>query len=150
MPSPQSHPISYAGTFERSMDAKNRVTVPAAWLDGGPGDFHSLASPTGDFLIVMPPAEFDAMEERIKSSGVAPGEQRRAIRQFYGQARAVAADSQGRILLPEEQCSATGLRGEVALVGGKSRFEIWSAERWSAVREEESATFQRVAELIGL
>jgi MraZ protein len=150
MPTTAPRAISYAGTFERSMDAKNRVTVPAAWLDGGPGDFHALASPAGDFLIVMPPSEFDAMEERIKASGVTPQEQRKAIRQFYGQARTVAADSQGRILLPEEQCSQAGLGGDVVLVGGKSRFEIWSAERWSAVREEESATFQHVAELIGL
>ena len=30
--------ISYAGTFERSMDAKNRVTIPAGWLNGGPDE----------------------------------------------------------------------------------------------------------------
>ena len=142
--------ISYAGTFERSMDAKNRVTIPAAWLEGGPASFHAIASPSGDFLIVMPPSEFDAMEDRIKSSGVPPQEQRRAIRQFYGQARALSADGQGRILLPEEQCSAASLKGEVVLVGGRSRFEIWNAARWAAIRAEDAATFQQVAELIGL
>jgi len=142
--------ISYAGTFERSMDAKNRVTIPASWLVGGPGSFHAIASPSGDFLIVMPPSEFNAVEERIKASGVSPQEQRRAIRQFYGQARSLAADGQGRILLPEEQCASVALQGEVVLVGGRSRFEIWNAARWAAVRAEDEATFRQVADLIGL
>ena len=62
-------PISYAGTFERSMDAKNRVTIPAAWLNGGPDEFHAIPHPSGDFLMVMPPEEFDSIETSIKQSG---------------------------------------------------------------------------------
>jgi len=85
--------ISYAGTFERSMDAKNRVTIPAAWLSGGPDEFHAIPGPSGDCLIVMPPAEFDSIESRIEQSGAAAPERRKAIRQFYGQARSVSADS---------------------------------------------------------
>jgi DNA-binding transcriptional regulator/RsmH inhibitor MraZ len=76
--------------------------------------------------------------------------QRKAIRQFYSQARAVGADSNGRILLPEEQCSALKLEGEVVLVGGRSRFEIWNAKRWAKVSAEESASYLKVAGMIGL
>ena len=143
-------PISYAGTFERSIDAKNRVTIPATWLNGGPDEFHAIPGPSGDCLIVMPPAEFDAIESRIEKSGAPAPERRKAIRQFYGQARAVSADSNGRILLPEEQCDAVKLRGEIVLVGGRSRFEIWNAKRWTAVSAAESASYRQVAELIGL
>jgi division/cell wall cluster transcriptional repressor MraZ len=98
----------------------------------------------------MPPAEFDAIESRIEKSGAAAPERRKAIRQFYGQARAVSADSNGRILLPEEQCDAVKLRGEIVLVGGRSRFEIWNAKRWTAVSAAQSASYRQVAELIGL
>ena len=106
--------ISYAGTFERSMDAKNRVTIPAAWLNGGPDEFHAIPEPSGDCLIVMPPEEFDSIESRI------------------------------------EQCGAVKLDGEVVLVGGRSRFEIWNAKRWAEVSAAESATYRQVAEMIGL
>ena len=143
-------PISYAGTFERSMDAKNRVTIPAAWLNGGPDEFHAIPHPSGDFLMVMPPEEFDSVETSIRQSGVPSDMQRKAIRQFYSQARSVSADSNGRILLPEEQCSALNLQGEVVLVGGRSRFEIWNAARWAKVSAEESASYTKVAEMIGL
>ena len=150
MPNPTSKPISYAGTFERSMDAKNRVTIPASWLNGGPDEFHAIPHPGGDFLMVMPPEEFDSVEMSIKQSGIPSDMQRKAIRQFYSQARAVAADSNGRILLPEEQCDALKLEGEVVLVGGRSRFEIWNAKRWAKVSAEESASYLQVAGMIGL
>jgi MraZ protein len=143
-------PISYAGTFERSMDAKNRVTIPANWLNGGGNEFHAIPHPSGDFLMVMPPEEFDSIEASIRQSAIPSDVQRQAIRQFYSQARAIVADSNGRILLPEEQCDVLNLEGDVVLVGGRSRFEIWNAKRWSAVSSEESASYRKVAEMIGL
>jgi MraZ protein len=143
-------PIIYAGTFDRSMDAKNRVTIPAVWLNDGPDGFHVSPHPSGEFLMIMPPEEFDSWEGRIQQSGLSKDVQRKAIRQFYSQARAVSADSQGRILLPEEQCAAVKLDGEVVLVGGRSRFEIWNAKRWAAVSAEDTTTYHQVAEKIGL
>ncbi|MCX6959040.1 MAG: hypothetical protein NTW91_01870 [Verrucomicrobia bacterium] len=150
MSKPTPKPISYAGTFERSMDVKNRVTIPAAWLNGGPDAFHAIPGPTGDCLIVMPPEEFDSIESRIEQSGAPAPERRKAIRQFYSQARAISADSNGRILLPDDHCDSVKLKGEVVLVGGRSRFEIWNAKRWAAVSAEESSSYRQVAELIGL
>jgi MraZ protein len=145
-----SRSISYAGTFERSLDAKNRVTIPAAWLNGGAAEFHAIPAPSGEYLMIMPPDEFDAWEERIKASGLPNDTQRKAIRQFYSQARAVSADSNGRVLLPEEQCNSVQLEGEIVLVGGRSRFEIWNAKRWEAVNAEETTAYRQVADVIGL
>ncbi len=143
-------PIIYSGTFERTIDAKNRITIPAAWLGKGQNEFHAIPNPVGECLIVMPPAEFNEIEARIQQSAATPLERRKAIRQFYSQARSVAADAQGRILFSDEQCSALKLIGSVVLVGGRSRFEIWNTTEWAAVAEEEHASFHKVANLIGL
>ena len=132
------------------MDAKNRVTIPAGWLNDGPDEFHAIPAPSGDCIIVMPPEEFDAIESQIKQSGASSADMRKAIRQFYGQARAVSADSQGRILLPEDQCEMLKLKGDIVLVGGRSRFEIWNAKRWAAISAEETSAYHQVAEMIGL
>jgi len=150
MPPNSPAPISYAGTFERSLDVKNRVTIPAGWINGGPGDFHAIPSHAGDCLMVMPPEEFNSWEDRFKQSGLPADIQRKAIRHFYSQARAVSADSQGRVLLPDDQCESLQLKGEVVLVGGRSRFEIWNTARWTAVSAEEASSYRQVAELIGL
>ena len=132
------------------MDAKNRITIPACWLNDGPDEFHAIPHSSGDCLVVMPPEEFDSIAEGIKQSGRSPEEQRRIIRQIYSKARAVSADSHGRILLPEDQCEAIHLKGEVVLVAGHSRFEIWNAKRWAAVCAEEESTALEEAKQFGL
>ena len=70
-----------------------------------------------------------------------------------GDARAAQhaiADRQGRLVLPEELCRKIGLKDEVALVGNRGRFEIWNLQRWKRAHEEETATYQHVANVIGL
>lgn len=150
MPKSTQKTISYAGTFERSMDAKNRVTIPSGWLSEGEGDFHAIPHSSGDFLMVMPPEEFDSIATSIRESGKPRDFQQKLIRQFYSKARAMAADSQGRILLPEDQCAALSLKGEIVLVGGHSRFEIWNPKRWAAMNAEESASYIKEAAEYGL
>src|SRR6184192_3165018 len=62
-------------------------------------------------------------------------------------------DSQNQFLLvmsPEEFARMSGLKGEVALVGGRGRFEIWNVTRWKRAHEEETPTYQHVANVIGL
>jgi MraZ protein len=59
----------YSGTFERSMDAKKRVAVPAPWLTSEEGEiFYVIPHPSEGYLMVMPPSEFDRWEQRIQES----------------------------------------------------------------------------------
>ena len=50
----------------------------------------------------------------------------------------------------QELCKKVGLKGEVALVGGRGRFEIWNLQRWKKAHDDETATYQHVAGVIGL
>ncbi|MEO6262248.1 MAG: hypothetical protein ABIP32_07000 [Chthoniobacterales bacterium] len=140
----------YSGTFERSIDAKNRVTIPSRWLAEEEEEFYSVVNPRDHFLILMPPGEFANVENSLIEQGIPAAERRPFIRQFYGNSQIVTADKQGRILLPVDHCSRTGLKDNVVIIGSKSRFEIWSAERWAAAKSEETTTYQKVADLIGL
>jgi MraZ protein len=65
----------------------------------------------------------------------------------------VETDKQGRILLPDELCKRVELAGEVAFVGVKNRFEIWSAAKWSSAAKQESELSdeaRRALEALGL
>jgi MraZ protein len=100
----------YSGTFERSMDAKKRVAVPAPWLTRDEGEtFHIIPHPAEGYLMVMPAAEFDRWEHRIQESQATPAEKRMAIRKFYSEAHTATTDRQGRILLSEKHCDRAGL-----------------------------------------
>jgi len=140
----------YSGAYKRSMDAKNRVTIPSDWLTGDEPRFFAIPDSKQEFLVVMPPEEFDQIEGRIQASSASPQEKRAATRQFYSDAHAVTTDKQGRMLLPDEHCKRTELSGEVVIVGSRSRFEIWNSARWNEATGKQVPVYQKIADLIGL
>ncbi|HEY5741723.1 MAG TPA: hypothetical protein VIS99_04215 [Terrimicrobiaceae bacterium] len=141
----------YSGTFERSMDAKKRVAVPAPWLHNDEGEvFHIIPHPAEGYLMVMPPSEFDRWEQRIQESAATSAEKRMAIRKFYSEAHTTTTDKQGRMVLSDKHCERAGITSEVVFAGGRSRFEIWSRERYAAVDVGHSDAYRRVAGAIGL
>lgn len=142
----------YSGSFERTLDAKNRVTIPSQWVAQGVVDFQVVLSsqPQEPYLIVMPPAEFARMEQMIQALDMPQAAKAKAIRGFYSSARAVTADKQGRIVLPEDFCKRARLVTDVVLAGTRSRFEIWDAALWKAASEADEAVLRRTMELIGL
>ncbi len=91
------------------------------------------------------------MNARAESDPTIPPAQRRVFsRQLHARAQHGSSDKQGRLVLPEEVCRELSLKGEVELVGGQGRFEIWNLQRWKKAHEEEAPTYQHVANVIGL
>ena len=141
----------YAGQFQHTMDEKNRVTIPSRWRHNRPEEFILLPDSTNQFLVAMPPEEFARMSAAAEiNPGVNARERRIFLRQLHSRAQHGFADKQGRLVLPEELCRQIGLKDEVALVGGRGRFEIWNLGRWRKAHAEETPTYQHVANVIGL
>jgi MraZ protein len=141
----------YAGEFRHFIDEKNRITIPARWRGDGPEEFIILPEANHHFLLVMPPQEFSRMNSAAESNVDIPARDRRVFfRQLHSRAQHGSADRQGRLVLPEDVCKKVGLKGEVALVGGRGRFEIWNLTRWKQANAEETPTYQHVANVIGL
>ena len=141
----------YAGEFRHSIDEKNRITIPARWRRGKPEEFIILPEATHQFLLVMSPEEFSRMSAAAEADpNVSARDRRVFFRQLHARAQHGAADKQGRLVLPEELCTRVGLKGEVVLVGGRGRFEIWNLQKRKKAHEEETPTYQHVANVIGL
>jgi MraZ protein len=143
--------IFYAGEFRHFIDEKNRITIPARWRRDEGEEFIILPEANHQFLVVMSPEEFSRMNLAVESDANVSARDRRVFfRQLHSRAQHGAADRQGRLVLPEELCKKVALKGEVALVGGRGRFEIWNLPRWKRAHEEETPTYQHVANVIGL
>lgn len=141
----------YAGNFRHAIDDKNRITIPSRWRGDGAEEFLLLADANQQCLLVMSPEEFDRMSSVAASDPSVSARDRRVFsRHLHARAENGASDRQGRLVLPERFCKELSLKGEVALVGGRGRFEIWNLPRWKRAHEEEGATYQHVANLIGL
>jgi MraZ protein len=140
----------YAGEFRHTIDDKNRLTIPSRWRRAEGEEFILLPEPNQQHLLVMGPEEFSRMSQRSASHpNVSPRDHRIFSRQLHARAEHAAADKQGRLVLPDHLCKEISLKGEVVLVGGQGRFEIWNLTRWKRAHEEEKATYQQVAGLIG-
>ena len=141
----------YAGEFRHAMDAKNRVTIPSRWRRGDLDEFFAIPNLKGGFLMVMPPAEFKRLADKVEhDASLKPDERAKFMRQFSSRAQHLIGDKQGRIVLPDEQCKQLNLRGEVVLVGNYTRFEIWDPEKWQKSTEEDAPTFNYLMERIGI
>src|ERR1700689_219454 len=118
MESPQSAQPKFAGEFRHAMDAKNRVTIPSRWGQGEIDEFFAIPHLKGGFLMVMPPAEFSRLAEKVEHDpSLKPEERPKFLRQFSSMAQHVTGDKQGRVVVPDEQCKVLNLRSEVVLVG---------------------------------
>ncbi|MEP6685150.1 MAG: hypothetical protein ABJB22_00100 [Verrucomicrobiota bacterium] len=143
--------LFYAGEFRHSIDEKNRITIPSRWRQTEGEDLIMLPEPQHQYLLVMSHAEFARMSSQAAiEPNVSARDRRVFLRQLHSRAQHGASDKQGRLVLPEELCKQLGLKGEVALVGGRGRFEIWNLQRWKRAHEEETPTYQHVANVIGL
>jgi len=141
----------YAGEFRHFIDEKNRITIPARWRRGAAEEFILLPQADDQFLLVMSPEEFSRMSAAAEADpNVSARDRRVFFRQLHSRAEHGAADKQGRLVLPEDLCKKVGLKGEVVLVGGRGRFEIWNLQRRKRAHEEETPTYQHVANVIGL
>ena len=141
----------YAGEFRHFIDEKNRITIPARWRRGSAEEFIVLAEATHQFLLVMSPEEFSRMSAAAESDASVSARDRRVFfRQLHARAQHASADKQGRLVLPVDLCQKVGLKGEVVLVGGRGRFEIWNLQKRKKADAEETPTYQHVANVIGL
>jgi MraZ protein len=151
MPPDSPSQTFYAGEFRHSIDEKNRITIPSRWRRGEAEELILLPEAQHQFLLVMSPEEFSRMSAQVEiDASIPPRDRRVFLRQLHSRAQHGASDKQGRLVLPEEICREVGLKGEVALVGGRGRFEIWNSQKWKRAHEDETPTYQHVANVIGL
>jgi MraZ protein len=145
------HRPFYAGEFRHTIDEKNRITIPSRWRRNEAEEFILLPDSANQFLIAISPEEFARMSAGVENNPNVNARERRVfLRQLHSRAQHGLADKQGRLVLPEELCRQINLKGEVALVGGRGRFEIWNLGRWKKAHAEETPTYQHVANVIGL
>jgi MraZ protein len=141
----------FAGEFRHSLDEKNRITIPSRWRGEGGEEFIILPEPQHQFLLVMSEEEFSRMSANAENhSAVSARDRRIFLRHLHSRAEHGTSDRQGRLVLPEDMCRQLGLKGEVSLVGNRGRFEIWNLQKWKRAHEEETATYQHVANVLGL
>jgi MraZ protein len=139
--------VYFNSLYRHGVDEKRRLQIPAKWRPTqGEMTLTLLLWPRGSVkeacLLALPPAEWDALVQKLKAMPYADP-QAQTLRRILGtKSDRVTIDKSGRVCLPEAMAKAVGIENEAMLVGLLDRFEIWSPDRYEATRvvdEEMSA-----------
>lgn len=128
--------MAFRGTFDHTLDAKSRLTVPARYR-APLADGVVLAMPVDQqpCVGVWRPEDYERYTERALaelpplSSKLAELE-----RFFYGSSQDADLDAAGRIMVPSFLAEHAKLEREVVVVGAGDRLELWNRDRWAEHR----------------
>ncbi len=129
------------GTYERNLDAKGRLSLPAAIRSELSESVYVLPAPDVDALYVFSKDEFTEWVMGLFKDRGGFNSRKRAdqslMRRITSKAKPMVIDAASRIGLPEELRAKAGLDHEVTVVGNWDHLEIWDRATWDAAEAEE-------------
>lgn len=128
--------MAFRGTFDHTLDAKSRLTVPARYRSAL-SDGVVLAMPVDQkpCVGVWRPEDYDSYTQRALAE-LPPLSPKLAEleRFFYGSSQDADLDSAGRIMVPSFLAEHASLQKEVVVVGAGDRLELWDRTGWDQHR----------------
>ena len=127
--------MAFRGTFDHTLDAKNRLTIPARFrpeLAGGV----VLAKGLERCVAVWPPAAYERHTAAALEGFHPVSKKAQTLRRFFS-ANSIDTelDGAGRIMLPPFLLEHAGLRKEVVVTGADEALEIWDRATWAAYND---------------
>lgn len=136
------------GTYERTLDEKQRLALPKRFRDllGSEGQSLFLTPGTDGSLALYAEPAFARMADKLAAQSPTAHDVRAFGRLLYAQSQSVELDAQGRFRLPPELAKLAELGREVMLIGVGDRIELWDKRRWEAYLDQQQPRYDDLAE----
>jgi MraZ protein len=137
--------VFLAGTYELTIDAKNRLSIPFnirrkldERRDGQ--SFYVVPGQRQGTLALYPEVYFERLRPVLREESLSDETHR--WRQFeFSQCALLDPDAQGRILLPERTLKRVGVGKDVVLIGVQDHLELWDRKQFEDFENEQWARF---------
>ena len=141
--------MAFNGTFEHTLDAKNRLTIPSrfrAELAGGV----FLVQGADPCISLYPARTYAAITEQALA-GLNPlsAQAKRLKRMFHAYATDTELDSAGRVMLTPRQLSHANLERDVVVIGAGDCLELWARSPWEDYDRELTSQAPDLADSLG-
>ena len=138
--------VPFRGTFDHTLDAKNRLTVPARYRSAlAEGVVLAVPVDLKPYVSVWRPEEYDAFSRTALAELPTVSTRRSELeRFFYGNSQDTELDAAGRIMVPGFLLEHASLAKEVVVVGAGDRLELWDKAAWN---DQRPALLSGVAEV---
>lgn len=122
------------GTYDRNLDAKGRLSLPAAVRKEFGDKVHVLPAPDVDALYVFSESGYKAWIDSLfeRNGGYDPRnpDDEDLMRVLNGLSASSDIDSAARISISDFNRKVKGLSREVTVVGNGDHLEVWDRETW--------------------
>lgn len=131
------------GQYTHKIDNKRRFFIPSdlkisqKWV---------ITVGMENCLFLFPDSEWEKITEKIKELPLTKKDSRGFLRIFLSGAKSIEADSQGRILIPENLAGYAELNDKGVIIGMLNRLEIWNPGRWEKYSGTRKEKFSDLAE----
>jgi transcriptional regulator MraZ len=136
----ESYTLVFTGTYDHTIDTKNRLAVPAEVRSQikrsgktGKGDAIFLYVTLGNdgALCLYTEKGYEQRADELDASEMDAEELLEYERMFYSLSKLVELDKQGRVTLPGDLLTRSGLGTEVVLIGVKDHIEVRDRKAWN-------------------
>jgi MraZ protein len=137
--------LAFTGTFEHTLDAKNRLTIPSKFrAELSKGVYLSRA--IENVISLYPAQTYTAMADQALAHFTNPlsAQARETRRLLFGTAQETELDSAGRVMLTPRFLEHAGIGREVVITGVGDCLEIWERSAWA---DYDTGLTQRAPEL---
>lgn len=150
-PVPLVSDLQLQSQFELTLDAKNRLTIPARFRDPFKAGLVLVRSHDVPAVGVEPVADYRSFVQQSLAGRHPLDPSTRQIERFLNSAATPAElDGQGRVTISPlllEHAKITGK--DVLLVGSGRRFELWDRDGWAAYQPQLQDAMLDIANAIG-
>ena len=141
--------MAFRGTFDHTLDAKNRLTVPArfrATLAEG----IVLATGIERCVAIWRPPDYDAFTKTTLQGHSPLSPQTRQLTRFFSaNSHDTELDSAGRVMLPAFLVEYAGLGRDVVVTGAGDCLEIWDRAAWASYNQKLIDTMPDITASLG-
>ncbi|WP_299119861.1 division/cell wall cluster transcriptional repressor MraZ [uncultured Winogradskyella sp.] len=141
---------SFIGTYECKADVKGRLMIPAvlkkqlaAALQDGFVLKRSVFQPC---LELYPMSEWNTMMQKVNKLNRFKKKNNDFIRRFTAGVKIVEVDSAGRLLIPKDLISFSGITKQVVLASAVNIIEVWDKDKYEQAIDDAALDFADLAE----
>lgn len=147
---PRQGCVFFSGKPELSIDAKQRLAIPAKTRtrleQARMGNALYIIWGANGVLWLWPERIFEEIAGEIEPTLTPAKEQMEFDELTFPETQRLDIDNAGRIRLPQELLEEAGLGSRVMLVGVRHHLEIWDPEAWRAQHREKAPRRAEIAQ----
>lgn len=126
--------MTFVGEYEHTLDAKNRVFMPARFREQLGENFFVTRKMNKNCLAVYTCEKMDQISSQINAF---PDSEVSEIKEFlFSKSVQATPDSNGRIVLPQQILDYAKIKRDVVIIGAGDHIQIWNADLWRENEKE--------------